>query len=667
MKRPINKRALRFEQLDDRRMLSASPQMGSLIAQNELVKAPTAGSISSAAIVSSATSGKTAATSPAVTPNFASSLPITYVNPIPIIGPIAKGTAWLDSSGMLYVQGTDSTNDTVIISIDTKGTASTADDMVKVVLSNSGFPLTYEFALASVKQLNVQTYGGDDYVDNQTSIVMFADGGAGNDVLLGGSGGDILFGGNGAGNDYLDGRAGTDILIAGVGNDMLFGDDGNDSLYGAAGGKDYLFGGNGNDNLYAEGTGGFAFGEAGTDSLIDYTGTNKLYQDYGPTEGVVDNPENFDWFDRNLADPTVRQLARLEYRDMLFDRGDALNLFNEVAQDGTVSANEFSDLQKMAGTILQKPADVNYLFTQVVDGNTANAHYQGGALGNLKSGSSATQLNKLVDKWFEGTDLPTIGNTGTTAVAYQQVSGSLFVNGVNYYDVDQGSVDDCYFMAALGEAATDSPQSLTNMFIVNGDGTYSVRFYNGSSEAFVTVNGELPVVTSSGTAFFAGWGFTEPSTTVVKNMFNNSGNELWVALAEKAYAQVNESAWIGQDNTNTYAGIGIGAASTAWSQITGKSASETAINGPSASIITTFAGIFNSGKALMLLSKDTPPDPGFVSNHFYMVLAYNASSQLFEIINPHNCTDIGSNEAVTEWVGWNTIGKDFSYYAVGNV
>ena len=648
-------------------MLSVSPQMGSLIAQNELVKAPTAGSISSAAIVASSASGSTATVSPVNTSALKSTSLVGPINQVGINPLFSKGTAWLDPSGTVYVQGTDSTNDTITISIDTKGTASTADDMVKVVISNVGLPLTYEFARASVNHLNVQTFGGDDYVDNQTSITMFADGGAGNDVLLGGGGGDVLYGGTGAGNDYIDGRAGDDILIAGVGTDMLFGDDGSDALYGAAGGKDYMFGGNGNDNLYAEASNGFAFGEAGTDVLIDYTGTNKLYQDYGPTEGVVDHPENFDWFDRNLADPTVRSLARVEYRDMLFDRGDALNLFNEVAQDGTVSANEFSDLQKMAGTILQEPADVNYLFTQVVDGNTANAHYQGGVLGNLKSGSSATQLNKLVDKWFDGTDLPAIGNTGTTAVAYQQVSGSLFVNGVNYYDVDQGSVDDCYFMAALGEAAMHSPQSLTNMFIVNGDGTYSVRFYNGSSEAFVTVNGELPVVTNSGTAYFAGWGFTEPSTTVVKNMFNNSGNELWVALAEKAYAQINESGWIGQDNTNTYAGIGIGYASTAWSQITGKSASDTAINGPSASITTTLAGIFNSGKALMLLSKDTPPDPGFVSNHFYMVLAYNASSQLFEIINPHNATDINSGEAVTEWVSWNTIGKDFSYYTVGNV
>jgi Ca2+-binding RTX toxin-like protein len=650
MQRHINKRTLRFEQMEDRRMKSVSPQMGAIIAANELVKAPTAPSIASSTIASSATIGATGSNATS---------PITTVNKAPIF-PMAKGSVWLDASGTVYVQGTDATNDTVTISIDTKGTSSTADDMVKVVLSNVGLPVTYEFALASVKQLNVQTFAGDDYIDNQTSIPMFADGGAGNDVILGGTGSDLLFGGAGAGNDYIDGRAGNDTLIAGVGTDMLFGDDGNDSLYGAAGGQADMFGGNGNDSLYAEGSNGFAFGGAGTDTLIDYTGTNKLYQDYGPNEGVIDQPENFDWFDRNLTDPNLRSLVRLEYRDMLFDRSDALNLFNEVAQDGTVSATEFSDLQKLAGTILQKPDYVDYLFARVVDGDPANAHYVGAPLGNLKAGSSATQLNELVDKWFEGTDLP----GADSSAIYEQVSGSLFMNGVSYSDIDQGSVDDCYYMAALGEVALHSPQTITNMFITNGDGTYTVRFYNGSSEAFVTVNGELPVE-GSGTAEYAGWGFTD-TTSVVKNQFNNAGNELWVALAEKAYAQLNESGWIGQDGTNSYLGIGIGAASTAYSQITGKSASETAISSPSSSLTTTLASIFNSGKALMLLSKDTPMDTGYVSNHFYIVVGYDASTGLFEVVNPHNYTD-SANESIVQWLNWSEIGRNFSYFAVGTV
>ena len=352
---------MRFEQLEDRRMKSVSPATSALIAKYE-VAPPKATSVSTtSAVVASQSAAGTS-----------TSAPIT--NPVGIIAIMSKGTATLDATGTLYVQGTDSTNDTVTISIDTKGTASTADDMVKVVISNIGFPLTFEFPLAKVVQLNVQTFGGNDYIDDQTSIPMFADGGAGSDVILGGSGADILFGGNGAGNDYIDGRAGNDMLIAGTGTDMLFGDDGNDSLYGAAGYEDYLFGGNGNDQLLAKAV-GYMFGGSRTDTLIDYTGGNVRYQDYGPSEGVINAPENFDWFDRNLADPALRSLVRLEYRDMLFDRTDALNLFNEVAADGTVNANEFADLQKLSGTILQEPDYVNYLFDRVVQGDAANAMY----------------------------------------------------------------------------------------------------------------------------------------------------------------------------------------------------------------------------------------------------------------------------------------------------
>ncbi len=120
-----------------------------------------------------------ATVSPVNTVALKSSSLVGPINQVGINPFFSKGTAWLDPSGTVYVQGTDSTNDTVTISIDTKGTASTADDMVKVDISNAGLPLTYEFALASVNHLNVQTYGGDDYVDNQTSITMFADGGAG--------------------------------------------------------------------------------------------------------------------------------------------------------------------------------------------------------------------------------------------------------------------------------------------------------------------------------------------------------------------------------------------------------------------------------------------------------------------------------------------------------
>ncbi len=36
-------------------------------------------------------------------------------------------------------------------------------------------------------------------------------------------------------------------------------------------------------------------------------------------------------------------------------------------------------------------------------------------------------------------------------------------------------------MTALAEIAYRSPSTITSMFIVNGDGTYTVRFYNNST------------------------------------------------------------------------------------------------------------------------------------------------------------------------------------------
>mgnify|MGYP007071135499 CR=1 FL=1 len=41
-------------------------------------------------------------------------------------------------------------------------------------------------------------------------------------------------------------------------------------------------------------------------------------------------------------------------------------------------------------------------------------------------------------------------------------------------------------------AALKNPSAITSMFTVNGDGTYTVRFYNGTQTAYVTVDSMLP-------------------------------------------------------------------------------------------------------------------------------------------------------------------------------
>jgi Ca2+-binding RTX toxin-like protein len=76
---------------------------------------------------------------------------------------------------------------------------------------------------AANDHLTIQTFAGDDVVDGSglsaDSIGFTADGGDGNDILIGGAGNDNLIGG--AGDDVLIGNAGNDVLNGAPGNDIL--------------------------------------------------------------------------------------------------------------------------------------------------------------------------------------------------------------------------------------------------------------------------------------------------------------------------------------------------------------------------------------------------------------------------------------------------------------
>jgi Ca2+-binding RTX toxin-like protein len=144
--------------------------------------------------------------------------------------------------GTLHLVGT---NQNDVVAIDKSGS------QLKIVASFVNNFVPVYFNLASVTQIYVRVYGGNDVVSVKTAVTTptIIDGGAGNDVLTAGGGNTYLFGGSGndvlaggPGNNVLVGGDGADVITGGTGRDLLIGGDNADVLSGGAG-DDILIGG----------------------------------------------------------------------------------------------------------------------------------------------------------------------------------------------------------------------------------------------------------------------------------------------------------------------------------------------------------------------------------------------------------------------------------------
>ncbi len=269
-----------------------------------------------------------------------------------------------------------------------------------------------------------------------------------------------------------------------------------------------------------------------------------------------------------------------------------IQILRSAGTDGTVDANEYSDLQYLvsSNSNFAMPAYVRNLASDVVGNNPANSMFKGQASSNLAAGSSSTLLNNLVDKWFLGVDVPALTGSGIT---YQTANGVLFTGTPSRSDARQGQLGDCYFIASLVSIADKNAQAVQNMFLDNGDGTFTVRFYAtagstpGSGVAdYVTVNRQLPAY-SNGTLAYSGYGQSVSSATTT----------LWIALAEKAYAQWNATGNEGRDGTNRYAAIEGGWMSNVNAQVLGYTSTNYSFSGTQASVM---IDAINAGRSVTL-------------------------------------------------------------------
>jgi len=328
------------------------------------------------------------------------------------------------------------------------------------------------------------------------------------------------------------------------------------------------------------------------------------------------------WIDQNIQDASLRSLVKQLDADRALSRNDMIAVLNQAAGGG-VTATEFNDLQDIVSRpdLLGMPDYVQHLADNIVNGDPANAHFGDDALGNLSAGSTGLHLNRLTSKWFRGLDRPELSSD----LSYNFALGSLFGSGgPSFADIDQGALGDCWFMASLEEVALKSPSLTQNMFIDNGDNTYTVRFFHNGGTEYVTVDRFLPVG-DDGTFAYAN----------SSDAYGDTTNVLWAAFAEKAYAQLNESGWLGYGSSNSYEALDGGWPAGAMRHLTGQHVAEFGLfDGAETVQGGAIGNDFLAGHMVVFCSNVDDVDSNIVPRHCYAMLGYDAATSMFTLGNP---------------------------------
>ena len=248
--------------------------------------------------------------------------------------------------------------------------------------------------------------------------------------------------------------------------------------------------------------------------------------------------------------------------------------------------------------------------------------------------STKASLERFLNTTSTVADLadPTVLSKHSTSVSWTPVQpgGSLYVDGISYDDVIQGSIANCYMVSAFSSLALQNPDAIKNAIKDNGDGTYDVRFFERGYPSYrpvtVKVDGDLP---------------TEFGTTSKYGKARDS-KEQWISVLEKAYAQ-----WKGG-----YEAIGNGGnAGAVFEALTGKPSNWTTTTSASPEqIYSRISNAISTGKPVTAGThgKDSGVDyngTGVYAWHAYTVMGTSeeAGTKYVQLRNPWGRSEHGSD------------------------
>ncbi len=376
----------------------------------------------------------------------------------------------------------------------------------------------------------------------------------------------------------------------------------------------------------------------------------------------------------SLSDSGIESDMASFAADGVFTDGEAIQLLADVANRGSVTAAELSSLQVIAANLnsgLSTSDYVSHLFIQLVNGNPANATWTGGStthvtLGNLQVGTTSTQMSELLGKWFQGTDLPDptlpAGSTWTLQ-GYSTVTGPLYssAGAATVNDICQGASGDCELMSGLIELVINHPQVMSSMIVDNGNGTYGVRFYVGGQEIWETVNNQFPTV--NGTELDYGHNYNEQPTA------------MWVALVEKAYAQLSSTGQIGHPAVNSYNNISADPPTDVLENLTDATSVTYYMSSASNwySNLSVYTSALASGDDVILEIPSTSPytydsagNIELIPDHAFGVVGYDSATGNFIVRNPWGNNFPGQNWDIQFEVSLATIASEHGDFVIDN-
>ena len=221
------------------------------------------------------------------------------------------------------------------------------------------------------------------------------------------------------------------------------------------------------------------------------------------------------------------------------------------------------------------------------------------------------------------------------------------------FDVRQGKLGDCYFLASLAGIAHYNPSFVREMIRDNNDGTYTIRFFNwnntnsdstGLAEnptpIYIRVDAKLPQVTSSQSTAYAAYTINDREDSLTASTPDEKGIGRWVALIEKAHAIFRDQYPYPVDieknfNTHGYGRINRGGDSTyPLSEMTGKAAQEFSKEGKNFPSIEDLDKLLYREKRIIVVGSSEIPNISISSSHAYAVASVDRINKTITLYNP---------------------------------